>query len=145
MVYFTQTNHKHFHRGIITAIIRFVTFYTIDLESDPTWYAPTLFTYSMVEPSAYFMCSCFTSLRPLLRVVYRWVCAKADSYYGTGTDPTGLSDISLRNLKGSHKTSISAQKTLSRHGDDDDDKARFIRLDESVDVDFSVGSGPGRM
>ncbi|OAG05360.1 uncharacterized protein CC84DRAFT_1052083, partial [Paraphaeosphaeria sporulosa] len=56
-------------RGIVTAIIRFVSFYKIDLESDPTWYAPNLFSYTIVEPSAYLMCSCCPSLRPLLRIV----------------------------------------------------------------------------
>ncbi|KAF2799244.1 hypothetical protein K505DRAFT_231492, partial [Melanomma pulvis-pyrius CBS 109.77] len=121
--------------GIITSIIRCVSFYTIDLESDPTWYAPTLFSYTIIEPSAYFMCSCFTSLRPLLKVVYKWMRTKADSYYSPGTDNSGHSEISLRTLKGSHRTSISAAKTLSKR--DDDDKSHFIRLDESVEVDVS--------
>ncbi len=60
---------------------------------------------------------------------------KADSYYGPGIDNSGHSEISLRNLKGSHRTSISAAKALSRRHDDD--KSHFIRLDESVEVDVS--------
>ena len=130
-------------RGIITAIIRCVSFYTIDLESDPTWYAPTLFSYTVIEPSAYFMCSCITSLRPLLRAVYRWLHTKVDSYYSPGIDNSGHSEISLRNLKGSHRTSISAAKTSSRR--DDDDKSHFIRLDESIDVDFLPHDVGGRV
>ncbi|KAF2257926.1 hypothetical protein CC78DRAFT_480752, partial [Lojkania enalia] len=130
--------------GIITAIIRCVSFYKIDLESDPTWYAPTLFSYTIVEPSAYLMCSCFLSLRPMLRIVYTWTCTKIDSHYGSSTNRSGQSEITLRHLKGSHRTSISAMKTLSR-GDDDDDKSNFIRLDEAVDVDVSPPYGGGRV
>jgi hypothetical protein len=123
----------HF-RGIVTAVIRFVSFFRIDLESDPTWYAPNLFSYTVVEPSAYLMCSCFPSLRPLLRVVYKWTRTQVNSQYGSGTGRTGQSEITLRHIKGSHRTSISATKMLSR---DEDDKSNFIRLDESVDVDVS--------
>lgn len=62
---------------------------------------------------------------------------KADSQYGPATTDKGIhSDVSLKNLKRSHRTSISSPKTISRR-DDDDDRSHFIRLDESVVVDFS--------
>jgi hypothetical protein len=65
-----------------------------------------------------------------------------DSQYGSGTNRTGQSHISLKTFKGSHRASISATKMLSR---DDDDKLNFIRLDESVDVDISPAHGGGRV
>ncbi|RYP20591.1 hypothetical protein DL767_009416 [Monosporascus sp. MG133] len=132
--------------GIITAIIRFVSFYTIDLESDPTWYTTDLFTYTMIEPCAYFMCSCFPFLRPLVRVVYRWLRTTIDSYYNNtfATDQSVRNDISLRNIKGSHRTSISAPKTMSRR-DDGDDRSHFIRLEESVDVHVSAAYVGGKV
>ncbi|KAF1992967.1 hypothetical protein P154DRAFT_451456 [Amniculicola lignicola CBS 123094] len=130
--------------GMITAIIRCVSFFRIDLESDPTWYAPTLFSYTIVEPSAYLICSSFLSLRPMLRMVYMWTRTKVDSYYGTGTSRSGQSEITLSHLKGGHRASISAIKSLSR-GEDDDRKSNFIRLDETVDVDVSPPYGAGRV
>jgi len=121
--------------GIVFAIVRFVNFWTIDLEADPTWYAPDLFSFTIIEPSAYLMCSCFTCLRPLLRVVYRQVRTKMDSYYGTTTGKSSQTDFSLGNLKGNHSTLISASKTMSTRVDENDDRSHFIRLDESIDVD----------
>jgi len=120
--------------GLITAIVRFVNFWTADLGADPTWYAPDLFSFTIIEPSAYFMCSCFTCLRPLLRVVYREVRTKMDSYYGTTTSKSSHTELTLRNLKGNHSTSISASKYMSTRVDENVDKSHFIRLDESVDV-----------
>jgi hypothetical protein len=69
-----------------------------------------------------------------MRVGYKWLRTKIDSYSGSGTDKTGHAETSLRNLKGSHKTSISGPKTLSRRHDvdddhDDEEKAHFVRLD----------------
>jgi len=78
-----------------------------------------------------------------VRAVYRWTRAKVDSNYGPGTTKGGQSEISLRHLKASHRTSISAPKSMSRR--DDDDKSHFIRLDESVDVDVSPAYGGGRV
>ncbi|KAF2730700.1 hypothetical protein EJ04DRAFT_499946 [Polyplosphaeria fusca] len=127
--------------GVITAIIRCVNFWTIDLESDPTWYAPTLFSYTIVEPSAYLMCSCFPSLRPLLRLVYKWTRVKIDSQYGSGT---GQSEITLKHLKGSHRSSTSALKMLSKSSSNDD-KSDFIHLNDSVDVDVSPPYGVARV
>lgn len=71
-----------------------------------------------------------------MRNVYRWIRTKAGSQYGPATDKIGPSEIYLRNLKGSHRTSISAPKTRSTLNNDDD-RSNFVRLEESVAVDFS--------
>lgn len=69
-----------------------------------------------------------------MRASYKWARTKVDSYYGTVTHKSGQSDMSLRNLKASHRTSISAPKSMTARVNED---GNFIRLDESVDVDVS--------
>lgn len=125
-------------RGIITAIIRFVSFYTIPLESDPTWYAPILFTYTIIEPSAYFICCCFPFLRPLGGLVYTWLRATVGSQSkgSFSTSQSSRNDILLRDIEGSYSTSISAPKVMLKP-DVGDDRSHFILLEESVDVDYS--------
>ncbi|KAF2965844.1 hypothetical protein GQX73_g7743 [Xylaria multiplex] len=106
--------------GIITAIIRFIMFFTLDLESDPTWYAPALFSYTIIEP---------------------WLRTTVNSYHSNNIDNTDQStriDIPLRNLKGSNTTSISTPKPISRRNDDDD-RSHLILLEHSVDVEVSHG------
>lgn len=128
-------------RGIITSILRFVSFFTHDLLRDPSWFATPIVSYTIVEPSAYFMCSCFPNLRPLLRAIWRksGLATKASSYYrnaSAGTDQSFRNDISLRSMKGNNITSISAPKVINR--DEEMDRSHFIRLEESVDVDVSL-------
>ncbi|KAI0970238.1 hypothetical protein F4678DRAFT_134042 [Xylaria arbuscula] len=55
--------------GIITAILRFVGFFMVDLEADPTYFGVETQIYTTVEPSAYFICSCLPGMRPLLRKI----------------------------------------------------------------------------
>ncbi|KAL9115409.1 MAG: hypothetical protein Q9227_000730 [Pyrenula ochraceoflavens] len=55
--------------GIITAIIRFVHFYTEDLFSDFTFVGADTETWTVVEPGAYFLCACLPGLRPILRLI----------------------------------------------------------------------------
>ena len=86
------------------------------------------------------MCYCFICLRPLLRVVHREARTKMDSYCGTTTSKSSYIEITLRNLKGNHSTSISASKNMSTPVDKNDNRSHFIRLDESVDVDVSPRS-----
>ncbi|KAM3064770.1 hypothetical protein ACMFMF_011765 [Clarireedia jacksonii] len=131
--------------GIITAIVRFVKFWKVDLEVDPTWYSPDLFSFTIIEPNVYLMCSCFIHLRPLLRVVCREVRAKMNSYYGTTTGKSSHTELTLINLKGNHSTPISASKNISTRVDENHDRFHFIRLDESVDVDVLPRSDEERV
>ncbi|KAI1170394.1 hypothetical protein F4777DRAFT_569313 [Nemania sp. FL0916] len=55
--------------GIITAIIRFVGFFQVDLEADPTYFGVDTQIYTTLEPCAYFVCSCLPGMRPLLREI----------------------------------------------------------------------------
>ena len=63
-----------------------------------------------------------------------------DSYCGTTTSKSSYIEITLRNLKGNHNTSISASKNMSTPVDKNDNRSHFIRLDESVNVDVSPRS-----
>lgn len=57
-----------FQSGIITAIIRFVQYFTRDLFADPLWYGTDLEIWTVIEPGAYFICACLPGLRPLIRL-----------------------------------------------------------------------------
>lgn len=63
-----QTTDREEYRGIITCTLRFVTFFTTPLFSDPTWYAsggPMI--YALVEPSIYMIASILPTTRHLYR------------------------------------------------------------------------------
>lgn len=59
-----------FFRGIITAIFRFVGFFTVDTEADATYLGVNPQIYTLVEPNAYFISSCLPGMRPLARRVF---------------------------------------------------------------------------
>ncbi|OTA59690.1 hypothetical protein K449DRAFT_435947 [Hypoxylon sp. EC38] len=129
--------------GIITSILRFIGFYTVDLESDPTYFISNTHIYSIIEPNAYFICSCLPGTRPWIL----WIYGKAglgaiiNRFYGNmssgpATTTPSQYDISLGNTIGSHKTSVTANKGLQLFGKNDDNGI-FIRLEETVEVDIS--------
>ena len=47
-----------------------MTFFTIDLFSDPTFNVSQTMAWTCVEPGVYFIAACLPSLRPLLRLVF---------------------------------------------------------------------------
>ncbi|KAF2638117.1 hypothetical protein P280DRAFT_91493 [Massarina eburnea CBS 473.64] len=53
--------------GIITAILRIISFYTIPIFTDSTFYLVQPSIYSVVEPSAYLICATMPTLRHLTR------------------------------------------------------------------------------
>ncbi|KAF2190025.1 hypothetical protein K469DRAFT_448133, partial [Zopfia rhizophila CBS 207.26] len=53
--------------GLITAIIRFVGFFTLNYQVDITWTATHLIVVTIVEPQLYLIAACLLSFRPLLR------------------------------------------------------------------------------
>ncbi|RYP41691.1 hypothetical protein DL767_000896 [Monosporascus sp. MG133] len=121
--------------GIITAIIRFVGFYTVDLLSDPTYLSIDTMTYTVLEPGAYFICSCLPGIKPLIRALCRKSGLTGSSSRpskGSSSATNGL-DIPLGNPGGSYKTSVSASKRPNFSKDDD--RIGFIRLEEEVRVD----------
>jgi len=59
--------------GLITSILRFVTFFTVDLFADPTFNVVQTMTWTCAEPGVYFIAACLPSLRPLARMVFEKV------------------------------------------------------------------------
>ena len=55
----------------MTSVIRFTTFFTIDIFSDPTWYGVTSQTWTCVEPGVYFIAATLPSLRSLAVAAFR--------------------------------------------------------------------------
>lgn len=116
-------------------MIRFVGFYDSDLESD-LWYREiktAILTF--VEPSAYFICSCLPGMRPLVRAIY-----KRFSSGHTWDDSAAkrLHDFPLGSYKGNNHTSVIATQGQSVPSNDEN-KSGFIRLEETVRVDYSPG------
>ncbi|CAH0050768.1 unnamed protein product [Clonostachys solani] len=137
--------------GIITSIIRFVGFYRTNVGTDVTNNGGTTVIYTALEVAAYFICSCLPGTRPLARAVYQGagLGTYINSHFGTWDKSKGSSshatsgnsranDIALNNVKGTHKTSVSASMMggLNQNQEEYDGRA-FIRLEESVHVDFS--------
>ncbi|KAJ3579325.1 hypothetical protein NPX13_g1240 [Xylaria arbuscula] len=129
--------------GIITAILRFVGFFTVDLESDPTYLGVDTQIYTLVEPNAYFICSCLPGMRPLLRRIFddSGLFNTINRYYHSITSDSkttqrDLDGICLDVPRGSYKASVSAPKdTLSENIHDDD--AALIRTNKSYQVAYS--------
>ncbi|KAL8921166.1 MAG: hypothetical protein Q9172_004162 [Xanthocarpia lactea] len=59
--------------GTITSVLRFATFFTTDLFSDPTWYVVRSMTWTCIEPSVYFIAATLPSLRPLVLDLFKGV------------------------------------------------------------------------
>ena len=120
-------------RGIIAATVRLVFFFTADLEADLTYNGVETVILTVVEPSAYFICSCLPGTRPLLRATYNrlglgpWMKDR----YGTrqrskfsagssGTDAAsaggggGGLGIALGNTGGRHIASVSTKGLIGR-------------------------------
>lgn len=127
--------------GIVGAIIRMVGFYTTDISTDLTFYGVDTMLYTMMEPCAYFICSCLPGIRPLVRAG----CQKSgltdalSSIYGKSTSSRSnrsgrrAERSSIGHGNSSHVTSVTAcKKHLSKSNDYD---MGFIRLEESVCVE----------
>lgn len=61
-----------FYSGIIASILRTIAHFRTEVFHDPAWESVNLMVYDVAEPSTYFLCACFITLRPLLR----WTMAK---------------------------------------------------------------------
>ena len=59
----TSANHTS---GIVTAIIRFVSFLTTDIRSDPSFQGVSTMRWGIIEPAMYQMAATLPTLRPLL-------------------------------------------------------------------------------
>ncbi|GAW14705.1 hypothetical protein ANO14919_041080 [Xylariales sp. No.14919] len=129
--------------GIITAILRLVGFFTLDLFSDPTFFGVETQILTLVEPNAYFICSCLPGMRPLVRTVFEksGLTTTVSRYYhsmrtGSRTTRHDQSGISLEVPRGYYKASVSAPKE-TRPGSTNDDDATLIRMDKSYQVAYS--------
>ena len=56
---------------MVTAIVRFVSFYNTDLLEDPTFFSVKLLTWTVIEPSVYLIAVILPSLRPLIRKIFQ--------------------------------------------------------------------------
>ena len=55
----------------MTAVLRFVAFFKVDLFSDPTFLVVDTMTWTCVEPGVYLIAATLPSLRPLFHTVIR--------------------------------------------------------------------------
>jgi len=56
--------------GLITAILRFVTFVQNSIKGDATFTGTRLWIFTAVEPCCYFLCSCLPGIVPLLNAMH---------------------------------------------------------------------------
>lgn len=112
-------------RSIVTSIIRFVGFYTIDLISNLTYLGIDTMVYTLIEPSAYFICSCLPGIRPLIVTLFnksRRSTAISNRHITFRTSSLKrrheLSDFS--NRRSGHFALASASKRRSIRSDDNE-------------------------
>ncbi|KAF2018075.1 hypothetical protein BU24DRAFT_461049 [Aaosphaeria arxii CBS 175.79] len=60
-----------FISGIITAVLRFVTFLNVDLFNDITYYSISTTSWTIIEPGVYLMAATMPTLRPLVRHIFQ--------------------------------------------------------------------------
>ncbi|KAF2737779.1 hypothetical protein EJ04DRAFT_460471 [Polyplosphaeria fusca] len=104
--------------GIITCALRFATFFTTPLFSDPTWYAsggPMI--YALVEPSIYMIASILPTTRHLYRRVRRKARLTAQLHsanIASGSENSGLSrSTDVKTISSSH----TPNRNITRHVD----------------------------
>ncbi|MCJ1438932.1 hypothetical protein MMC27_008322 [Xylographa pallens] len=119
--------------GIITAIVRLVSFFDTDLFADPTYNSVTTMTWTLVEPGVYLIASCLPSLRSLSKY---FKDAKLSAMYsrllGYGSrfsSRRSTRDVSLLG----DKADMSSSTTGSR--------ARYIPLGEVKQPSHNVNAG----
>ncbi|ETS80427.1 hypothetical protein PFICI_07956 [Pestalotiopsis fici W106-1] len=97
-------------------------------------------TYTIIEPGAYFICTCLPGMRPLVRGLYESKSSMMGSRgLESGTHDKTQGSTSIQGLisswptqRGGYRTSVSAG---SRQYDNyDGDRSDFIRLEETVHV-----------
>lgn len=113
----------------MAAIIRFVGFFSVDLEQDVTYYSATTTLLSIAEPGAYFICSTLPYIRPLANTVYH----KSGLTTITGTRREGTSD-QQKSAPLNAKSYYSATASSAGPSGIDDDRVGFIELVDTVEV-----------
>jgi hypothetical protein len=121
--------------GLVTSIVRFVGFFTVDLTADVTFYTTDTMIYTLIETCAYFVCSCLPGIRPLARAMYVKAGFGGLTTKGSG-GRTAPSNISLGNMASNHKATVTSTPGVTTRSVDSD-RDGFIRLEETVHVDYS--------
>ncbi|KAI1483326.1 hypothetical protein F4774DRAFT_426506 [Daldinia eschscholtzii] len=138
--------------GIITAIARFVKYMEEDWTSDPTYGTVTSLVLGIIEPNAYFICSCLPGMRPLMRGLYQKFVSQnkvEEPHCYLSPPPRRMRymgyDSAISNPFSSYKTSISALQRPNDHSEWVEDPA-VIQLDKTVQVDYTrAHTSPGEI
>lgn len=89
--------------GLVTSIIRFIIFYSIDGQTDGSWVATRLGSISIAETGVYVFAACL----PIYRSLYRSIKTRAGTTFGTGAGYTSErrdgSDLKMKSLSKSQK------------------------------------------
>lgn len=102
--------------GLITAIIRFVGFFTKDYSKDSTWTGTSLLYLSIIEPGLYFVAACLLSLRPLIKQIWENspLTTKSKSNKSTGTNSNAhiMQKMSFKVSQGERFQELSDSESL---------------------------------
>lgn len=110
----------------------------MDLASDLTYFGVDTYIYTIVEPCAYFICSCLPGIRPLLRVGYNSTGLRALVSRRQANSRSGNAyshELSLGNVKGSHRALV--YKGSAHDSEVNDNMGGFICLNEEVIISHS--------
>ncbi|KAI8966499.1 hypothetical protein F5Y11DRAFT_365257 [Daldinia sp. FL1419] len=134
--------------GLLTSIARCIVFIRGDWMSDPTYKGSGPIVLGLVEPCAYFICSCLPGMRPLGRAIWKALASRKEfqepkgfysspSPHSKPTNPSGY-DSGIGNPYSSYKTSTSAL-TGSHKGSGAAGNVTVLQLDKIDRVGYSNG------
>ncbi|KAI9790608.1 MAG: hypothetical protein M1816_004940 [Peltula sp. TS41687] len=130
--------------GIITSILRFVTFFRTDLVSDPTYLVNGII-WTCVEPSFYFVAATLPFLQPLARLIARKVRSSPISSRlvgSTGTKWPSRQDNGNISLPLAKKTSSATRTSTSYPGASTRaPKRNWDWVQEGLDIESGRGGG----
>lgn len=133
--------------GIVTVILRFIEFYSTNIDFDLTYLGVYTMIYTKAEACAYFICSCLPGTRPLIRAPYHK--SGLDTVFSDDSKKSGLTSIdafygatTLKHLnhQGSHTATVSGGQKGLEPRRSNGDTANFIRLEETFHVNHFSGT-----
>lgn len=130
-------------RGIVMSIVRFVEFTKADMDPDFMYLGVNMAIFTLIEPSSYFICSCLPGTRPLAQGLWKKLPRRTIASNGHACGSGSSASAPLHNsptacYEAHNLTSISALQgrnfPVTGHT-----KSGFIKLEETVRVDYSSG------
>ncbi|KAL4948120.1 hypothetical protein BDW69DRAFT_199121 [Aspergillus filifer] len=114
--------------GMVTSIVRCVTFFRNDPLTDGTWNDVTFLNWGIIEPGVYLIAACLPCYRPLVQLIIDWYRRRSSQSNSTGSPQPPLSRGSLHNQGGKSiiKTAAYSVEHADRRQESDEYQLRDL-------------------